>query len=187
MSSFTTLAQPLPGFFLLQRSVSCDHRGDFSRLFCENDMSTLGWNSSAMQMNMTRTSLKGTLRGMHFQHLPHAEKKLVTCVRGRVWDVVIDIRANSPTFLYCHAEELSSDNHRPLLIPEGFAHGFQTLCDDVEMIYCHSAAYHAEAEGGLNPFDPKLDIKWPLVVSNISEKDRFHPLLDLSFQGVIIS
>ena len=186
MSSFTTLSQPLPGVLLLQRNVFLDHRGEFSRLFCENDMSALGWDSSAIQMNMTRTLLKGTLRGMHFQHSPYAEKKLVTCIRGRVWDVVIDIRANSPTFLCYHVEELSSDTHHSLLIPEGFAHGFQTLCDDVEMIYCHSTEYRAEAEGGLNPFDPELDIKWPLAASEISERDRIRPLLDISFQGIIV-
>jgi dTDP-4-dehydrorhamnose 3,5-epimerase len=128
---------------------------------------------------------KGTVRGLHFQHPPHAELKLVSCIRGEVFDVVIDIRTGSQNFLRWHGEHLSAGNNRALLIPEGFAHGFQALSDDVELIYCHSAPYAATAaEGGLNPQDPKLGIDWPLPIVELSVRDTQHPRLDGSFAGV---
>ena len=186
MSRFTLLSEPLPGARLLQREVHADSRGALSRLFCVEELSVLGWGPCVAQINLTCTSRCGTIRGLHFQHPPHAEKKLVTCIRGRVWDVIVDIRAGSPTFLMWHAEELSDENHRSLLIPEGFAHGFQTLSDEVEMFYCHSAAYVAAAEGGLYPLDQYLQISWPLPITELSVRDRQHPALNDSFQGIII-
>ncbi|MFB2856672.1 dTDP-4-dehydrorhamnose 3,5-epimerase family protein [Aeromonas allosaccharophila] len=186
MSRFTLLSEPLPGSRLMQREVLGDSRGSLSRLFCVEDLSVLGWGPCVAQVNLTCTSRSGTIRGLHFQYPPHAEKKLVTCIRGRVWDLIVDIRAGSPTFLMWHAEVLSDENHRSLLIPEGFAHGFQTLSDEVEMLYCHSAAYVAAAEGGLYPLDPYLQISWPLPITEISARDRQHPALSDSFQGVII-
>jgi dTDP-4-dehydrorhamnose 3,5-epimerase len=110
--------------------------------------------------------------------------KLVSCIRGEVWDVAVDIRAGSPTFLRWHAERLSADNRQAMLIPEGFAHGFQTLTADVEMLYCHSTAHAPGAEGGLNPRDPKLAIAWPLEIGEISERDAGHAPLTDSFTGV---
>ena len=121
---------------------------------------------------------------MHFQYPPSAEIKLVSCIRGEIWDVAIDLRANSPTFLQWHAEHLSADNGRALLIPEGFAHGFQTLTDDVDMVYCHSAPYVAAAEGGLNPLDPYLKISWPLPIAELSIRDNQHRLIDAGFEGL---
>ena len=186
MSRFTLLSEPLPGSRLIQREVLGDSRGTLSRLFCVEELSVLGWGPCVAQINLTCTARSGTIRGLHFQYPPHAEKKLVTCIRGRVWDVIVDIRAGSPTFLMWHAEELSDENHRSLLIPEGFAHGFQTLSDEVEMLYCHSAAYVAAAEGGLYPLDPYLQISWPLPITEFSARDRQHPALNDSFQGIII-
>ena len=110
--------------------------------------------------------------------------KLINCLRGEIWDVVVDLRTDSPTFLRWHAEILSVANNRALLIPEGFAHGFQTLTDAVELLYCHSAAYQAKAEGGLNPLDQGLGIDWPLPVSELSERDRNHPFLNAAFTGL---
>ncbi|HDZ8839491.1 MULTISPECIES: dTDP-4-dehydrorhamnose 3,5-epimerase family protein [Aeromonas] len=185
MNRFTLLSEPL-GARLLQREVHGDSRGALSRLFCVEELFVLGWGACVAQVNLTCTSRCGTVRGLHFQYPPHAEKKLVTCTRGRVWDVIVDIRAGSPTFLMWHAEELSGDNQRSLLIPEGFAHGFQALSDDVEMLYCHSAAYVAAAEGGLDPLDPYLQISWPMPITEISARDRQHSALNDSFQGVIV-
>jgi dTDP-4-dehydrorhamnose 3,5-epimerase len=110
--------------------------------------------------------------------------KLVSCLRGEVWDVAVDLREGSPTFLQWHAERLSADNGVALLIPEGFAHGFQTLGDDVEMLYCHSAAYTSAAEGGLHPQDPRLGIAWPVAVTELSARDAGHPAITEEFKGV---
>jgi dTDP-4-dehydrorhamnose 3,5-epimerase len=121
---------------------------------------------------------------MHFQYPPHSEMKLVSCLRGEIWDVAVDIRSGSPTFLHWHGLSLSANNCRALMIPEGFAHGFQTLTDDVELLYCHSAAYFAGADGGLNPLDSQLAIVWPLKATEISDRDRLHPLINSSFKGV---
>ena len=112
--------------------------------------------------------------------------KLVSCIRGKVWDVAVDLRADSATFLHWHAEELSAENNRALLIPEGFAHGFQALTDDVELLYCHSAAYHAEAEAGLNPRDPELAINWPLEITELSNRDAQHPMVNQNFAGLLV-
>jgi dTDP-4-dehydrorhamnose 3,5-epimerase len=115
---------------------------------------------------------------MHFQHPPHAEMKLVSCIHGEVWDVAVDTRPDSETFLQWHAERLSADNGHALLLPEGFAHGFQALSNDVELLYCHSAAYAPEAEAGLNPKDPVLAITWPLQIAEISTKDAQYPMVE---------
>jgi dTDP-4-dehydrorhamnose 3,5-epimerase len=121
---------------------------------------------------------------MHFQRPPYAETKFVSCLRGEVFDVAVDLRRGSPTFLFWHGEILSADNHRTMVIPEGFAHGFQTLCDDCEMLYFHSAAYHEAAEGGVNALDPLLAIKWPLEVTTLSDRDLAHPRLVGEFKGL---
>ncbi|ABK39879.1 dTDP-4-dehydrorhamnose 3,5-epimerase family protein [Aeromonas hydrophila] len=186
MSRFTLLSEPLPGARLLQREVCGDSRGTLSRLFCAEELAMLGWKSCIAQVNLTYTSRCGTIRGLHYQHPPYAEKKLVTCIQGRIWDVIVDIRADSPTFLQWYAEELSDDNHRSLLIPEGFAHGFQTLSDEVEILYCHSAVHVPAAEGGLCPLDPRLQISWPLPITEISARDHQHPVLNDNFQGIVI-
>ena len=112
--------------------------------------------------------------------------KLVTCIRGEVWDVAVDLRSDSPTFMHWHAEHLSAANGRALLIPEGFAHGFQALSDDVELLYAHTRSYIAEAEGGLNPKDSNLGITWPLEITEISDRDSRHPLITPEFKGVKI-
>ncbi len=123
---------------------------------------------------------------MHFQYPPHAEDKLVGCVRGEVFDVAVDLRANSPTFLSWYGEILSAENSRSLMIPQGFAHGFQTLTDDCELIYLHSKPYVPSAEGALNARDPRLAITWPLLVTDISARDSSHPNLAHDFKGVSI-
>jgi dTDP-4-dehydrorhamnose 3,5-epimerase len=185
MSRFAVSATPLPGLVRVQRQFLGDARGQLARLFCADELRAAGWGSAPVaQINHTRTTRAGTLRGLHFQHPPHAEIKLVSCLRGEVWDVAVDLRAGSPTFLRWHAERLSADNGTALLIPQGFAHGFQTLGDDVEMLYCHSAAYAPAAEGGLHPLDERLAIAWPLPVSEISVRDAGHARLTDTFEGI---
>lgn len=184
MSRFTVSDTPLAGLKCIERQMRDDARGSLSRLFCADDLADAGWHGAIAQINLTVTSQKGTVRGLHFQTPPHAEMKLVNCLRGEVWDVVVDLRAESPTFLNWHAEILSAQNHRALLIPEGFAHGFQTLTDDVEMLYCHAMPYHPQSDSGLNTLDPRLAIAWPLPVALMSARDSTHPLLTHEFEGV---
>ena len=174
----------LAGLKLVERLQLEDDRGSFSRLFCATELKAVDWKGSVEQVNLACTTKKGTLRGMHFQYPPHAEFKLVSCIRGEVLDVAVDIRKGSATFLQHYSTNLSSNNKRALLIPAGFAHGFQALTDDVQLIYCHSSAYVQQAEGILNPLDSALKITWPLVISEISEKDRQHPMLSTEFKGV---
>ncbi|MBB4953159.1 dTDP-4-dehydrorhamnose 3,5-epimerase [Agrobacterium vitis] len=180
--------QPEPtaiaGLTVLARSRFGDERGFLSRLFCGEELPDLGWSGAVMQINETVTRFAGTVRGMHFQHAPFTETKLVTCVQGRILDVAVDLRQGSPTFLQHVAVELSEDNARSLLIPAGFAHGFQALSDNVRMIYAHSAPFRPEAEGGLHPQDPALAIAWPLPVQKLSARDERHPLIAREFEGL---
>ena len=184
MSRFTLFDTPLAHLKIVERQRLGDARGFLSRLFCADDLAMAGWHKPIAQINQTLTQKQGTVRGLHFQHPPNAEMKLVTCLRGAVWDVAVDLRSESPTFLQWHALELSATNCRALLIPEGFAHGFQTLADDSELFYLHSTAYAPGAEAGLNPIDPRLSIAWPLAVAELSDRDAQHPMLDDQFKGV---
>lgn len=186
MSRFSVTALPLAGLKLVERKRLGDERGFLARLFCAEELAVAGWKQPIAQVNHTYTAKLGTVRGMHFQRPPCAEMKLVSCIRGEVWDVAVDLRADSPTFLHWHAERLSADNSRALLIPEGFAHGFQALSDACELLYLHSAAYSSEAEAGLNPKDPMLSIPWPLDIIELSARDAQHPLLGHQFKGVVL-
>jgi dTDP-4-dehydrorhamnose 3,5-epimerase len=186
MTRFSFISTPLQGLSCLERIKIEDHRGYLSRLFCSEDFAEAGYKMEVVQINQTLTKRKGTVRGMHFQLPPAAEIKLVTCIRGRVFDVALDLRADSSTFLNWHGEVLSSDNRRSLLIPAGFAHGFQALEDDCELIYMHSTHYQPESESALNARDPSLKIKWPIYISEMSERDKGHPMLKNDFSGIII-
>jgi len=186
VSRFTVTELPLSGLKRIERQRLGDSRGFLSRLFCADELEASGWTKPIVQINHTYTAKSGTVRGMHFQQPPHAEQKLVSCIRGEVWDVAVDIRTKSPTFLHWHAERLSANNGCALLIPEGFAHGFQTLTDDVELLYCHSAAHSSGAESGLNPHDSRLAISWPQTVSEISIRDSQSQLITSAFEGVTL-
>ena len=186
MSRFNVADLPLAGLRRVVRQNRGDARGFLSRLFCAEDLSEAGWQKPVAQINQTVTMRRGVVRGMHFQHPPHAEMKLVTCLRGAIFDVAVDLRHGSPTFLRWHGEELSSENCKALLIPEGFAHGFQTLSDDCELIYVHSAPYRADAEGGLSPRDAALAIAWPLAISELSDRDSRHPPIGAAFKGITL-
>jgi len=184
MSRFEVSEMPLVGVMCVTRQRMGDARGFLSRLFCADELAAAGWTWPIAQINHSYTAKAGTVRGMHYQHLPHAEAKLVTCLRGRVWDVAVDLRAGSPTFLQWCAQELSAENGAALLIPPGCAHGFQTLSEDVELLYVHSAPYAPSADAGLNPQDPRLGIRWLLPVGTISDKDAQRPLLAADFRGL---
>jgi dTDP-4-dehydrorhamnose 3,5-epimerase len=182
--SFGIFDTPLPGLRLLQRRPIGDSRGYLERMFCAEELHALIPGKAIAQINHTLTAKRGAVRGMHFQYPPHAETKFVTCLRGEVFDVAVDLRRGAPTFLQWHGETLRADSHKTLLIPEGFAHGFQTLTGDCEMLYFHTAAYRPEAEGGLNAKDPLLAIHWPIVITELSPRDVSHPMLTNDFGGM---
>ncbi|UAN03408.1 dTDP-4-dehydrorhamnose 3,5-epimerase family protein [Achromobacter mucicolens] len=184
--SLGVLDTPISGLKVVQRHPRGDTRGFLARLFDASDLAACGWTGPVAQVNHTYTAQAGTLRGMHYQLPPFAEMKLVSCIRGVVWDVAIDLRQGSPTFLQWHAERLSADNGRALLIPKGFAHGFQTLSDDVEMLYCHSAPYAPQAEAGLHFQEARVGISWPAPPTLVSERDQQHPRLDAAYSGVAL-
>ncbi len=184
IARFNITSTPLKDLHILQRIPLGDNRGYLERLFCTEELQAIIPGKQIMQINHTLTQKKGTVRGMHFQHPPHAETKFIMCLQGEVFDVAVDLRHNSASFLKWHGELLSADNHKTLVIPEGFSHGFQTLTDDCELIYLHTAAYNPEAEGALNFADPALDITWPLPLSDISKRDQNHPLIEQNYKGI---
>jgi dTDP-4-dehydrorhamnose 3,5-epimerase len=177
---------PIAGLMVVERKPIEDHRGFFSRFFCNEEFREAGFIRSIAQINHTWTRKRGTVRGLHFQYPPHAEIKIVSCIEGEVFDVAVDIRRNSSTFLRWHGEILSSSNQRSLLIPEGFAHGFQTLTQGSQLIYLHSTPYSAQAEGALNVADPAIGIAWPLRFADISEQDSSRPFVGAGFHGVTL-
>jgi dTDP-4-dehydrorhamnose 3,5-epimerase len=180
---FTTT---IKGLMVIQRKPIEDERGFFCRFYCADEFRNAGLNKPIAQINHTLTREKGTVRGLHFQYPPHAESKIVSCTKGEVFDVAVDIRRGSSTFLKWHFVILSAVNHKSLLIPQGFAHGFQTLCNECELIYLHTASYAPEAEGGLNIRDSSLAIEWPLYISHLSKRDMNYPYIDDQFNGVKI-
>lgn len=186
MSRFTITNTALSGLKVIERQCLGDTRGFLSRLFCADELAGAGWIKPIAQINQTVTARCGTVRGMHFQYPPCAEMNLVSCLRGKVFDVAVDLRTDSPTFLKWHGVQLSADNHYAFLIPEGFAHGFQTLTDDVELLYCHSMPYKSSAEAGLHAQDPALAIAWPLPVTELSLRDCQHPLITSVFKGIVL-
>jgi len=184
MTRFAVNNLPLAGLKLIERQIRRDSRGFLARLFCADELAAAGWRQPVAQINHSFTPRCGTVRGMHYQQPPYSEMKLVTCISGEVWDVAVDLRTDSLTFLQWHAETLSADNNRALLIPEGFAHGFQTLSDNVELIYCHNAVHNPTSEAALNAKDPLLAISWPLEIVELSLKDAKNRPIDLKFEGV---
>lgn len=171
--------------FVVQPNSFQDARGVFSRVYCQDELEDV-CKISIKQINHSLTYKKGTVRGLHFQYEPHSEVKIVKCIQGSIYDVVVDIRKGSPTFLKTFSIELSKENQKMLCIPKGFAHGFQTLEDNTELLYFHSNIYVQEQEGALNIKDSVLNIKWPLNITNISQKDEKHPFINRDFQGVVI-
>ncbi|MBX3497616.1 MAG: dTDP-4-dehydrorhamnose 3,5-epimerase family protein [Parvibaculum sp.] len=175
---FVVTSTALSGVKSIRRNRMGDERNWLERLFCRDDLAFAGWIWDIAQINRTLTCRKGAVRGMHFQTPPYEEAKLVTCLKGKAFNVAVDLRPSSPTCRHWHGEILSDANDTSLLIPPGFAHGFQALSGDVEMLYFHSAPYAAACEGGVRADDPALAIRWPQEISEMSEKDMNFPLLD---------
>jgi dTDP-4-dehydrorhamnose 3,5-epimerase len=165
-------ATHIDGVILISSELFRDDRGFFERIFCQNELNIIKKDIVIAQINHSMTKKKGTIRGMHFQRPPYAEMKIFRCIKGCVFDVAIDLRKDSPTFLHWHGEFLSADNMESLVIPEGCAHGFQSLENDIEVIYMSSTSYCKDAEDGIRFDDPKVGIKWPLPVTTLSEKDK---------------
>jgi dTDP-4-dehydrorhamnose 3,5-epimerase len=162
----------LKGSFIITPDLIEDERGSFARNFCRHEFEDHGLNPNLVQCNISFNKHKGTLRGMHYQANPHAEVKLVRCTAGAIYDVIIDLRPESPTFRQWFAIELSGKNHQLLYVPEGFAHGYQTLEAQTEVFYQVSAFYHPASERGIRWNDPAFGIEWPLAVKSISSKDK---------------
>jgi dTDP-4-dehydrorhamnose 3,5-epimerase len=176
----------LTGAFTIDVQPFQDSRGFFTRTFCEREFGEHNLVQHFVQANHSGTNGKAVIRGMHFQFPPHAETKLVKCVQGAIFDVIIDVRAASPTFLKWYGVELSAANRRMMYVPVGFAHGFQSLTDYSEITYMVSDFYNRESEGGVRYDDEKVKIDWPLPVSLVSEKDKAIPLIGSGFKGVIL-
>jgi dTDP-4-dehydrorhamnose 3,5-epimerase len=168
-------ATPLAGVFLIDLKKITDDRGFFARAWCRDTLTQQGLNANQTQLNVGFSHKKGTLRGMHFQKAPHAEVKIVRCTRGAVFDVIVDLRADSATRGKWFGAELTQDNHRQLYVPEGFAHGYQTLADNSEIEYSTTHVYAAASASGVRYDDAAFGIQWPLPVSVISEPDRKWP------------
>jgi dTDP-4-dehydrorhamnose 3,5-epimerase len=154
-----------------------DERGFFARSFCQEEFRRHGLDPAVAQCNVSWNRSRGTLRGLHYQAAPHEEAKVVRCTRGAMWDVIVDLRDGSPTRFKWFGAELTAQNHRALYVPKGFAHGFQTLADDTEVLYQMSESYHADLARGVRWDDPKLAIRWPLPDPILSERDRGYALL----------
>lgn len=185
MKRFTVEDTGFAGLKVMTRHALGDDRGWFERLYCAEELAAEtghGW--VPVQINRSCTLQASAVRGMHYQRPPHAEAKLVSCLAGEVFDVAVDLRAGSPTFLRWYGTRLSADNRRSLLIPPGFAHGFQALTERCELLYLHSAAFAPEAEGGVHALESRVGVAWPLPVAGLSARDAAHAPLDDGFRGL---
>jgi dTDP-4-dehydrorhamnose 3,5-epimerase len=177
---------PLKGAFTIDVTPFQDNRGFFTRTFCEKEFAAHDLVQHFVQANHSGTHGKGVIRGMHFQHSPFCEVKLVKCVQGGIFDVIVDVRKGSPTFLQWFGAELTAENKKMMYVPAGFAHGFQSLTDYSEITYMVSDFYNKESEGGIKYDDASVNIQWPLPVSLVSDKDLAIPLVNSNFNGVIL-
>jgi dTDP-4-dehydrorhamnose 3,5-epimerase len=177
---------PIGGLTLASREVFSDARGSFSRLFGSEEFSQ-PCDISIVQINHSVTRAAGSVRGMHFQFLPHDETKIVTCLFGEVFDVAVDLRAASPTFLHWHGVNLNGDSLKSFVIPPGVAHGFQVLSEEARLVYFHSKSYQPKSEGRVHPLDPAVKIAWPLPVINLSARDSTAPFLPPDYVGIQVS
>jgi dTDP-4-dehydrorhamnose 3,5-epimerase len=174
----------IAGAFEVRHDVCSDPRGRFKRQYCEREFEAAGLNTHWVQVNHSVTLGHGSIRGMHFQRPPTAEAKLISCPVGSAFDVAVDLRAGSTTYLKWIAVQI--DEAPSFFMPEGCAHGFQALTDEVHLIYLHSASYSPEDEGGIRYDDPAIGIEWPLAAGTISDRDRSFALIDHKFEGVML-
>lgn len=184
MKRFEVEESSLSGVFHITPKPIGDSRGYFERLFCEEEFAALGWRGKIVNINHSYTEKKGTIRGFHFQYPPYTEAKIVVCLKGAVYDVVVDIRKDSSTFLEWHGQILSAEKRNMLLIPGGFAHGFQTLLEGTELLYLHTRHYSQECEGGLAYDDPAIGVSWAEAPADLSERDKTHPYITGEFKGI---
>ena len=175
----------IKGVNIIHLQPNGDERGFFTRLFCENELKELLKDKRIVQVNHSRNNLAGTIRGLHFQYPPFAETKIIRCIRGKVFDVAVDLRKDSPTYLKWVGIELSQDNSTMIFIPEGCAHGFQTLEQDSELLYFHTQFYNPAAESGIAFSDPDIGIMWPLPPVAVSIKDQANSTSGF-FNGIIL-
>lgn len=185
MSRFSVMQTSLEGVVILEPKPIRDDRGYFERFFCANDFKEIGFDGQIAQINHSKTIGKGSIRGIHYQIPPFCETKVVRCLKGAVYDVAVDLRKDSPTFLQYFGVELNEENGKYLVIPEGFGHGFQSLSEEVEILYLVSEFFNAQADRALNALDLKLNIKWQLPIGNISQKDKNAPD-SKDFTGVVL-
>lgn len=167
----------IDGLFIVEHERNHDERGSFERIYCKNEFLRLGLVVDYPQISISSNTKKGTLRGIHYQKYPNEEVKLVTCLSGKIFDIVVDLRPNSPTFKDWHAEILSFGNGKSLYVPNGCAHGFLTLVDKSDVLYQISAVYDANSATGVRWNDPAFSIKWPLIPGVISERDNNFPYI----------
>jgi dTDP-4-dehydrorhamnose 3,5-epimerase len=179
---FTPL--PLAGAFRIDLDRREDARGFFARLFCAEEFADHGLTTTWLQCNTSFSQAEGTLRGLHFQRPPMSEAKMVRCLKGAIFDVIVDLRPGSPSFGQWTALELTAENRSMAYVPEGFAHGFQVLEKESELLYLHSEQYSPQQEDGLSPLDPRLSIPWPLPIAEMSDRDRGFPILTDKYKGV---
>lgn len=176
----------LKGAYIIELVKESDERGFFAREFCKKEYEDIGLANNIVQINDSFNKHKGTLRGMHYQSVPKTEDKIVRCITGSIYDVIIDIRKYSKTFREWFGVELSADNRKMMFVPKGFAHGFLTLEENTEVLYYHTEFYSPELEGGIRYNDPKIGIKWPQPIKEISKRDEGYELISGNFEGILI-
>lgn len=172
------------GLFLIEKSLMIDERGSFQRVFCTEELKEIWGERNVYQANRSITKEVGAFRGLHYQKPPFCEMKFIQCLHGKVLDIAVDLRADSATFLQSFSFELSSENNMCIVIPEGFAHGFQVLEKNSELLYFHSSPYKKDYEGGVNYLDPRLKIKLPFPAKEISIRDQSFSNLSSNFEGI---
>lgn len=187
MNKLTITPLRLQGTYLVETNPFEDARGIFARFFCQKEMEKLLQGKQIVNVNYSKNYRKGAIRGLHFQLPPYSELKMPRCIKGKVLDLFVDVRKHSPTFLEWDAVELSEQNMRMVVVPEGFAHGFQSLEDDSELMYLSTQFFSGEYERALNIKDPRLSIELPMDISDISERDSNHPFInDSNFKGIVV-
>lgn len=182
--SFTSTG--IHGVTEIKRRSFSDSRGSFTRLFCPDALEAIGWKGGVRQINHSISAQTGTIRGMHYQSPPFCEAKIIMCLSGAVWDVAVDLREGSATYLQWTAAKLTPTDNNAFYIPAGCAHGFQTLESDTALIYIHDGEYAPRADAGISPIDPRLNIKWPSPGRIMSQKDQQLPLIGEDFRGLKI-
>ena len=175
----------IKGLKKISKSKIHDDRGFFSKIYSKEFLLNIGFGDNILQINHTYTKYKGTIRGLHYQMQPFSESKIITCLKGEIFDVIVDLRIKSPTYLKWQSIILSEQNNDSILIPKGFAHGFQTLCNDCELLYLHDMPYRFDFENGIKFDDSTININWPIKITNLSERDKKLPNIKSNFKGII--